>query len=105
MARSRPMTMTDYSQQIAMNLDELDKRERLNTNDVIAHAYLQRVFLQYESFGLQRDTVLISTLTALGAISCRSFIRRIDNMPVLLNNATLIIGKTGSLKSTRVSLS
>ena len=95
MGRSRLITSIDYSQQLAINLDELDKRERFNTNDVISHNYLQRVFQQYESFGLHTDTLLFSTLTALGAISHRSFIRRLDGIPILLNHGSLLVGKTG----------
>jgi hypothetical protein len=98
MVRSRPMTAIDYSQQLAINLDELDKRERLNIHDVVDHDYLRRVFHQYESFGLQSDTLLFSTLTALGAISNRSFIKRLDNIPTMLNHGSLIVGKTGIVK-------
>jgi hypothetical protein len=87
MVRSRPMTAIDYSQQLAINLDELDKRERLNIHDVVD-----------ESFGLQSDTLLFSTLTALGAISNRSFIKRLDNIPTMLNHGSLIVGKTGIVK-------
>ncbi|CAF3818154.1 unnamed protein product [Rotaria sp. Silwood1] len=88
MSRSRLATSIDYSQQVAINLDELDKRERLNINDVVSHGYLQRVLRQYELFGLQPDTLLFVTLTALGAISNRSFIQNSNNIPVMLNHGT-----------------
>jgi hypothetical protein len=96
MARSRSLTAIDYSQQLAINLDELDKRERLNINDVLGHDYLRRVLYQYESFGLQSDTLLFCTLTALSAISNRAFIKRFDNMPIMLNHGSVIVGKTGT---------
>jgi hypothetical protein len=95
MVRSRLVTSIDYSQQLAINLDELEKRERLNINDVVGHNYLRRVFYQYETFGLQPETLLFSTLTALGAISNRSFIKRLDNIPATLSHGSLIVGKTG----------
>jgi hypothetical protein len=98
MIRSRPVTLIDYSQQLAVNLDELQKRERLNINDVVDHGYLRRVFHQYESFGLQSDTLLFCTVTALGAISYRAFIKRLDNVPIMLNHGSLIVGKTGIVK-------
>ncbi|CAM4945108.1 unnamed protein product [Rotaria socialis] len=98
MNRSRILTSVDYSEQLANNLDQLDKRERLNINDIINHAYLRRIFLQYESFGLQADTLLFSTLAGLGAISNRSFIKRIDNTPILLNHGSIIVGKTDANK-------
>jgi hypothetical protein len=95
MGRSRQLTSTDYIQQIATNIDELDKRERIDVNDVVIHGYLRQILKQYEIIGLQSDTLLFATLTALGAISRRAFIRRIDNMPVLLNHGSLIVGRTG----------
>ncbi|CAF3682521.1 unnamed protein product, partial [Rotaria socialis] len=82
MGRSRPITFIDYSQQFAMNLDDLDKRERININEIITHEYLKQILRQYESFGLQADTVIFCILTSMGAISHRSFIRRLDNIPV-----------------------
>ena len=94
MSRSRLTTSIDHTQQLAMNLDELDKSEQLHLHDVVNHGYLRRVFHQYESFGLQPDTLLFVTLTALGAISNRLFIKNSDNMPVMLNHDSLIIGKT-----------
>lgn len=95
MNRSRNITSVDYSEQLANNLNQLDKRERVNINDIVNHDYLRRIFHQYESFGLQADTLLFSTLTGLGAISNRSFIKRIDNTPILLNHGSIIVGKTG----------
>ena len=41
MNRSRLATSIDYSQQLAINLDELDKRERLNIHDVVTHGHLR----------------------------------------------------------------
>jgi hypothetical protein len=98
MIRSRATTSIDYSQQLAMNIDELDKRERLNVHDVVSHHYLRRILDQYKSFGLQPGTLIFSVLTALGAISGRSFIKRLDNMPIMLNHGSLIVGKTGTFK-------
>ena len=104
MSRSRLATSIDYSQQLAINLDELDKRERLNIHDVVSHGYLRRVLHQYESFGLQPDTLLFVTLTALGAISNRSFIKNSDNIPVMLNHGSLLVGKTGIGKKLRICI-
>ncbi|CAF4745372.1 unnamed protein product [Rotaria sp. Silwood1] len=104
MSRSRLATSIDYSQQVAINLDELDKRERLNINDVVSHGYLQRVLRQYELFGLQPDTLLFVTLTALGAISNRSFVQNSNNIPVMLNHGSLLVGKTETNKSSYIKL-
>lgn len=98
MNQSRQLTSIDYSQQLAINLNQFDKRERLNMNDVINHDYLRRVFDQYKSFGLQSGMILFSTLTALGAISNRSFIKRLDNILIMRNHGSLIVGKTGHFK-------
>ena len=98
MNRPRTIGSIDYSQHLANNLDQLDKRERLNINDIIKHGYLRRVFHQYASFGLEADTVLFSTLTGFGAISNRSFIKRIDNIPILLNHGSIIVGRIGISK-------
>lgn len=95
MNRSRPATSTDYSKQLAINRDELDKRERLNINDVVNDGYLQRILRQYECFGLQSDTLLFVTVTALGAISKRSFILNHHSIPVMLNHGSVLVGKTG----------
>lgn len=96
MNRSRLATSIDYSQQLAINLGELDKRERLNICDVVNNGYLQRILRQYESFGIQSDTLLFVTVTALGAISNRSFINNLNNTPVILNHGSVIVGKTGT---------
>ena len=103
MSRSRLATSIDYSQQLAINLDELDKRERLNIHDVVSHGYLRRVLHQYESFVLQPDTLLFVILTTSGAISNRSFIKNSDNIPVMLNHGSLIVGKTGIWKKIKNS--
>ena len=96
MGRARQITSIDYSNQLDTNIDELDKRERINVNDVVDNRSLRKVFQQYESLGLQSDTLLFVTLTTLGAISHRSFIRRLDNMPILLNHGSLLVGRTGN---------
>lgn len=96
MGRFRPITSIDYSNQLAANMNRLDQRERVMLNDVIHNRYLRQVFQQYEPLGLQTDTLLFVTLTALGAIGHRSFIRRLDNIPALLNHGSLIVGKTGN---------
>ena len=96
MNRSYVALSVDYSQQIASNPDELDNEERINVNDVVSHGYVQRILAQYQSFCLQPDTLLFCVLSGLGAISCRSFIRRLDNIPILLNCGSVLIGKTGA---------
>ena len=97
MGRSNASSSIDYSQQLSMNLDELDNRERLNIDDVVCHDYSRRIINQYLSFGLQPDTLLFCILSVLGAISRRSFIRRIDQTPIFLNHGSIIVGKTGIL--------
>lgn len=52
MGRSYPVSAVEYSEQLSINLDVLDNRERLNLIDVVSHGYLRRIFQQYESFGL-----------------------------------------------------
>ncbi|CAF1437325.1 unnamed protein product [Adineta steineri] len=79
------------------NLHELNKREQLNVHDIISHEYLRRVFRQYELFGLRQDTLVFVTITALGSISNRSFIKNSSNLMVLLNQGSLLVGKTGML--------
>lgn len=96
MSRPYPATSIDYSKQISANLDELHNRERINTNDVICHPYIRRILQQYQSFGLEPDTLLFCIFTALGSISRRSFIRRLDNIPILLNHGSVIVGRTGN---------
>ncbi len=96
MGRVRQLTSVDYSNQLSINMNELNKREKMNVNDAVSHRYLQQILHQYERLGLKADTLLFSIITALGAISCRSFIRRMDNMPILLSHGSLIVGRTGN---------
>lgn len=93
--RSNIPTSNDYSEQLSMNLNDLDNRERLNIDEIVFHDYSRRIIKQYQSLGLQPDTLLFCILTVFGAISRRSFIRRIDHTPILLNHGSVLVGKTG----------